>query len=123
MITKVAKAGVCVADQQRALDFYTEVLGFRPVSDEPMGGGARWIEVAPDGDGSATLALSTPPGLEDRIGTFAGIVLECDDIQATYDELRRRGVEFTRAPVDQPGGVMGLFKDVDGNEFVLRQGR
>jgi predicted enzyme related to lactoylglutathione lyase len=119
MIRKVAKAGVCVSDQQRAVDFYTDVLGFRVVADEPMGE-ERWIEVAPDGD-ETTLALWTPPGLEDRIGTFAGVVLSCDDIEATYSELRDRGVEFTREPKGQPGGVMGTFKDVDGNEFVLRE--
>jgi predicted enzyme related to lactoylglutathione lyase len=120
MIKKVAKAGVYVSDQQRALDFYTDVLGFRLVTDQPMGEESRWIEVAPDGD-DTTLALWTPPGLEDRIGSFSGVVLSCDDIHATYAELRERGVEFTREPTDQPGGVMGTFKDVDGNEFVLRE--
>jgi lactoylglutathione lyase len=120
MINKVAKAGVYVSDQQRALDFYTDVLGFRLVTDQPMGE-ARWIEVAPEGD-DTSLVLWTPPGLEDRIGSFSGLVLTCDDIESTYAELRERGVEFTREPTDQPGGIMGTFKDIDGNELVLREG-
>jgi len=59
--------------------------------------------------------------MEDRIGSFSGLVLACNDIHATFGELRDRGVEFTSDPVDQPGGVMATFKDIDGNEFVLRQ--
>ena len=121
MIRKVAKTGVCVSDQQRAVDFYTQVLGFTLVADESMGPDARWIEVGPPG-AETTLTLWTPPGLEDRIGTFTGVVLSCDDIQATYEELRARGVEFEKEPRDQPGGVMASFRDPDGNTFVLREG-
>jgi lactoylglutathione lyase len=120
-IQKVAKTGVYVSDQQRALDFYTDVLGFRLVADQPMGPGARWIEVAPAG-GETSLTLWTPPGMEDRIGSFTGVVLACDDVQTTYQELRERGVEFEMEPKDQPGGVMASFQDPDGNSFVLRAG-
>jgi predicted enzyme related to lactoylglutathione lyase len=121
MIRKVAKTGVFVGDQQRALDFYTNVLEFELIADQPMGPGARWIEVKPPG-GETALALWTPPGLEDRIGSFTGIVLSCDDIQATYEKMRGLGVEFEMEPTDQPGGVMAAFKDPDGNSFVLREG-
>ena len=65
------------------------------------------------------LGLWTPPGFEDRIGTFSHIVFKCADLQATYEELRARGVEFTQEPTDQPGGAMAQFKDPDGNIFVL----
>ena len=119
MIKNVAKVGVYVRDQQRALDFFTQVLGFEVISDELMGPDGRWIEVRPPG-GQTALALWTPPGLEDRIGTFSGIVFTCEDVHATYEELRQRGVKFTQEPVKQPGGVMGVFVDPDGNSFVLR---
>ena len=66
-----------------------------------------------------TIALFTPPGLEDRIGTFAQLVFKCDDINATFEELRRRGVKFKSEPAAQPGGVMAQFEDVDGNVIVL----
>jgi catechol 2,3-dioxygenase-like lactoylglutathione lyase family enzyme len=121
MIARVAKVGVCVADQQKALDFYTGVLGFTVVTDQPMGPDARWIEVAPAGS-PTSLALWTPPGLEGRIGTFAGIVFSCEDIQATYAELRDRGVEFEQEPTAQAGGTMAVFVDQDHNSFVLRAG-
>lgn len=119
MINKVAKLGVCVRDQERALKFYTEVLGFEVIADLPMGKNARWIEVGPKG-AETKLALWTPPGLEDRIGTFSGIVFEADDVEGTHQELAKKGVNFTQAPVKQAGGVMGQFTDPDGNIFVLR---
>lgn len=118
MITHVKLIGVNVSDQQRARDFFVEKLGFRVVADEPMGPDARWIEVAPP-DGQTHLGLWTPPGFENRIGTFSHIVFKCADVRATYEELRARGVEFTQEPTDQPGGVMAQFKDPDGNIFVL----
>lgn len=119
MINSVKLVGVNVKDQDRALDFYTNVLGFKLLTDKPMGPNARWIEVSPPG-AETHLALWTPPGLEDRIGTFSGVVFRCDDIKATYEELRERGVKFTEEPRDQPGGTMAQFVDPDGNTFVLR---
>ena len=104
MITKASTVGVYVSDQDRALDFYVNALGFEKRTDEPMGPEARWIEVAPAG-AETVLVLYTPPGLEDRIGTFASVVFECDDIRATYEELRSRGVEFTEEPSEQPWGL------------------
>jgi lactoylglutathione lyase len=119
-ISKVAKVGVYVKDQERALKFYTDVLGFELVTDVPMGPNARWIEVRPPG-AETGLVLWTPPGLEDRIGTFSGIVFEADDIETTHKNLATKGVVFTQAPVKQGGGVMGQFRDLDGNTFVLRE--
>jgi|SRR5215467_209621 len=119
MITSVKLVGVCVTDQDRALDFYTKTLGFKLITDTPMGPEARWIEVAPPG-AETHLALWTPPGMEDRVGTFSTVVFRSDDVDKTYDELERRGVKFTDKPHDQPGGKMGIFEDPDGNKFVLR---
>lgn len=118
MITDVKLVGVCVGEQQRAVDFFTGALGFDLVVDEPMGPDARWIEVAPPGS-RLRLGLWTPPGLEHRIGTFSHVVFRCDDVRATWEELRGRGVEFVDEPRDQPGGTMAQFKDPDGNVFVL----
>ena len=120
MITRARTVGVYVSNQDRALDFYVDKLGFEKRTDEPMGPEARWIEVAPAG-AETVLVLFTPPGQEDRIGTFSNIVFECDDIETTYRELRGRGVEFTEEPSEQPWGMWAQFKDVDGNEFGLIQ--
>ena len=120
MITRAGTVGVYVSDQDKALDFYTNVLGLEKRMDEPMGDGARWIEVAP-ADAETRLVLFTPPGFEDRIGTWGNIVFECDDIRATHEELRGRGVEFTEEPSEKPWGLWAEFKDLDGNGFGLFQ--
>src|SRR5689334_12620852 len=103
MISKVRSAGIYVGDQDRAKRFWTETMGFRLVSDTPMGpedGGERWIEVAPPDD-DTILVLFTTEDQRDRIGTFSNVLFTCDDIQRTYEELRAKGVEFPEAPVRQ----------------------
>lgn len=95
--------------------------GFEKHRDEPISLEARWIEVVQEG-AETRFVLITPPGLEERIGTWTGVVLECDDIRSTYEELSSCGVEFTEEPTMQPWGMMqAQFKDQDGNGFVLVQ--
>jgi predicted enzyme related to lactoylglutathione lyase len=118
MIRKIKFVGIPVRDQDRALDFYVNSLGFTLVTDQPMGPGQRWIELRPP-KGDAGIALFTPPGHEDRVGTFTGISMECDDVQKTYDELSTKGVEFAKPPKTESWGVMAILKDSEGNEIVL----
>ena len=121
MITKARAVNIYVGDQQRALDFYVDALGFELRSDQPNGPDMRWIEVAPPG-ADTVLVLMTPPGLEDRVGTWSNVIFDCDDIDVTFAELHNKGVEFSQPPAVQPWGMkMALFKDIDGNEFVLVQ--
>ena len=120
MIKAAATIGIYVSDQDRALDFYTNAFGFEKRMDAPMGDGARWIEVAPRG-AETRLVLFTPPGLENRIGTSREVVFACDDIRATFEELRARGVEFTEEPSEKPWGMWAELKDLDGNWFGLIQ--
>jgi predicted enzyme related to lactoylglutathione lyase len=122
MIRRIKFISIPVRDQDRALDFYVNQLGFALQTDQPMGPGQRWIEVRPP-RGETSVALFTPPGHEDRIGKFTGLSIECDDVQKTYDELCSRGVEFTKPPQAQPWGVMAIMKDSEGNEFVLSTSR
>ena len=118
MITRASTVGIYGSDQDRALDFYTSKLGFEKLTDEPMGDGARWIEVASQ-DAETRLVLFTPPGQEDLIGTFSNVVLSCDDIEATYKQLKERGVEFTEEQSEQPWGMWAQSRDQDGNELGL----
>jgi predicted enzyme related to lactoylglutathione lyase len=118
VITKASTVGIYVSDQDRALDFYIRKLGFEKLTDDSMGGGARWIEVAQQG-AETHLVLFTPPGQEDRIGTFSNVVFSCEDIEDTYEELKDRGVEFTEEPSEQPWGMWAQFRDQDDNEFGL----
>jgi predicted enzyme related to lactoylglutathione lyase len=121
MITKARAVNIYVGDQQRALEFYTEKLGFEVRADDSSMPGMRWIEVAPPG-ADTTLILFTPPGLEERVGTWSPVVFDSDDIDATYAKLRENGVEFSQPLAMQPWGMkMAQFKDPDGNEFVLVQ--
>ena len=80
MITRVASVGVRAGDQDRAVDFYAGKLGFEKRRDDPMGPDGRWVELAPAG--AETAQVTCTPAL----------VFACDDIQAPYEELRRRGV-------------------------------
>jgi lactoylglutathione lyase len=119
MITHIKLVGVYVKDQEKALDFYANQLGFEVLANEPYGEDARWIEVAPKG-AQTRLALSKPPAeLEGRVGTFSQIIFTCENVRATYEEMRSRGVTFTQEPDEQPWGVYAQFVDPDGNQFVL----
>lgn len=110
---------VAVADPERALKFYTEKMGGSVRTDQPLGDG-RWIELAWESHETG-LVLFTPPGMEDRVGTFQMLGLETDDIEATYRTLTSRGVEFIEPPSQQPWGIQAIFKDSEGNSFVMTQ--
>jgi len=119
MIKAIKFASIPVKDQDKALKFYTHSLGFGIVTDQPMGPGQqRWLELKISG-AETKLVLFTPDGHEDRIGTFQGITFMTDDVARTHAELAKRGVEFSQGPTTQPWGTFAVFKDVDGNQFVL----
>jgi predicted enzyme related to lactoylglutathione lyase len=100
------------------VEFFVNVLGFTVQTDQPMGPGLRWIEVRPPRTETG-IALFTPPGLEDRIGTFTGLSFECDDVQKTFEELSAKGVEFAKPPKAESWGVAAIMKDSEGNQIVL----
>jgi predicted enzyme related to lactoylglutathione lyase len=107
-----------VRDQQRALEFYTEQLGFRVLTDQPMGPDQRWIELGlPRAD--TRVVLFTPPGHEDRVGGFMNVTFMADDVCVTAGELESRGVTFVQAPRTEPWGTSAIFVDSEGNQFVL----
>jgi predicted enzyme related to lactoylglutathione lyase len=118
MIKGIKFASVPVSDQDRALAFYTQKLGFAVATDQPFNDKQRWIELRIPGAPTG-LVLFTPDGHEDRIGTFSSISFTTDDIQKTYRELSARGVEFEGPPQTAEWGAFALFKDPDGNSFVL----
>lgn len=126
MITTAKFVTINVSDQQRALEFYSNVLGFEVLADAPygeeMGGqaGDRWIEVAPKG---AQTGIVLQRAAAEEVGGFAPVVFDSDDIVATGDELKAKGVEFTQDPAEMPWGWWAQFKDPDGNEFGLAQSR
>ncbi|MGH8148285.1 MAG: VOC family protein [Rhodanobacteraceae bacterium] len=118
MITNLKFVSVPTRDQARALAFWTEKMGFRVVTDQPMGETQRWIELR-IGNAETRLVLFTPDGQEDRVGTFFNGSFACDDAHATYRQLKQRGVEFDREPTSEQWGTYAIFRDPDGNQFVL----
>jgi len=121
MLKRIKFVGIPVRDQQKALEFWTQVVGFQVATDQSMGDGQRWIEIRIPGSQTG-LALFTPKGHEDRIGTFQSISFVADDVERTYRELSGRGVEFAQPPRKEPWGTSAIFKDPDGNSFVMGTG-
>lgn len=118
MISHIKFIGIPVRDRNRALDFYTEKLGFTIITDQPFDGKQRWIELRiPKAE--TRVVLFTPEGHENRVGTFSGISFACDDVEKTYATYKARGVQFEGPPQKQPWGTFVLFKDSEGNQFVL----
>jgi predicted enzyme related to lactoylglutathione lyase len=117
MIKSIKFGSIPVRDQDRALRFYTEKLGFNIQTDQPMGD-QRWIELGIPGAESGVV-LFTPKEHETHIGTFSHISFWCDNVERTYQELAQRGVEFGGPPQKMPWGTFVILKDPDGNSFVL----
>jgi catechol 2,3-dioxygenase-like lactoylglutathione lyase family enzyme len=118
MIRAIKFVGIPVKDQDVSLEFYTQVLGFKVATDQPFTDKQRWIELLIPG-AETGLSLFTPEGHEDRIGQFQSISYWCDDVFATSATLKQRGVVFTKEPKNEVWGSVAVFKDPDGNQFVL----
>lgn len=117
MITHIKFVSIPTRDQDAALAFYTEKLGFRVITDQPFDGRQRWIELRV-GSSETRFVLFTPQGQEERIGSAFNGALACDDVEATYRQLSARGVDISE-PQKQPWGTFAIMKDPDGNQFVL----
>jgi predicted enzyme related to lactoylglutathione lyase len=118
MITLVKFVGIPVKDQERALAFYRDILGFKVATDQAMGPGQRWIELR-IGGAETRVVLFTPSGHEDRVGTFFNGSLQADNVQKTFEELKAKGVEFVQEPKMESWGTSAIFKDSEGNQLVL----
>lgn len=118
MIKGVKFASIPVSDQDRALEFYRDRLGFRVQTDQPFDEKQRWIELQIPGSPTAVV-LFTPDEHRDRIGTFSHVTFYADDVERTYEELRAKGVQFRQGPQKADWGTAAIFEDPDGNVFVL----
>ena len=134
----IAFSGVWVHDQDEALAFYTEKLGWELRADVtlPEFGNYRWLTVGPPNQPDVSVLLNAIPGppvmdesTADQIrslmakGWIGNVLLTTDDVQADYEELKARGVEFTEAPEERPYGIDSAFRDPSGNNFRLTQVR
>jgi catechol 2,3-dioxygenase-like lactoylglutathione lyase family enzyme len=135
MALRLAHVGLWVHDLDDALAFYTGKLGFEIREDVtlPEFGDYRWLTVGPPGtpDVSFTLNVPGPPLFDDDTaaevqrfiaqGKSGGFILNCDDCQETYDELRARGVEFQQPPTQVAYGIDAALRDPSGNSIRLVQ--
>src|SRR5215470_14273043 len=146
MITKLNHVVVYVLDQESAYEFYVNKLSFKVHTDAPMGPGKRWLTVCPPEQPDLEIALMAIDaemlpeetlaklGKEKlnlkeeaaeqmrtlvKAGAFGFGVFECIDLNATYEELAAKGVEFTKPPTKEFYGYEALFKDDSGNWFSL----
>jgi uncharacterized glyoxalase superfamily protein PhnB len=133
---RISTAQLWVHDQDEALAFYTQKLGMEVRADVtlPEMGNFRWLTVGPAGQEDIAIVLMAIPGppvmdpdtreeVRNLMGKgFAGTVfLTTDDVHASYEELKGRGVEFTEEPEERPYGIDSGFRDPSGNSFRLTE--
>ena len=134
MITKLSHTFIYVLDQDEALAFYTEILGFELVANIPLGPDKKWLSVSPPNQPELEIVLMKAmkgPFFTDEMameinqlvskGILGWCVFECTDIYATYEELSGKGVVFIDPPTKTPSGISANFKDNSGNWFSLTQ--
>jgi lactoylglutathione lyase len=124
MIMDVPLIGIFVNDQQAALDFYSNKLGLEKVQDEPYGERARWITVSP-AEMSIRIVLKKAEKEHEKamVGRSDGapiLTLGTDDVRATYEQLRTRGVRFLGEPYRYPWGLAAILLDQDGSPVLLQ---
>jgi catechol 2,3-dioxygenase-like lactoylglutathione lyase family enzyme len=132
MLKQLTNVQVWVRDQDEALAFYTEKLGMELREDVtvPEMGNFRWLTVGVPGQPDVAVTLMAVPGppvfdeeTREQImallakGAAGGLFFASDDVQATYEELSGRGVEFQQEPTEQPYGIDAGFRDPSGNSM------
>ncbi|MCG3864896.1 MULTISPECIES: VOC family protein [unclassified Photobacterium] len=115
-ISRVDTVSIPVSDQNQALKFYRDALGFELIRDHCSKNEKRWLQLAPRG-AETTISLVMPFGGM-KAGTVQGLVVQTDDIQLTHKELKQRGVLLSSI-VNLVGGKFATFSDPDGNGWVL----
>ena len=134
MITRMNHVSIFVLNQDSAYEFYVNKLGFKVHTDAAMGPGMRWLTVSPPEQPDLEITLmaitegmmfkkESAKQMRELVsqGTFGFGVFQCNDLLATYEELKAKGVEFKKEPTQEFYGFEALFKDDSGNWFSLGQ--
>ena len=123
-ISQIGTVVVPVSDQDRAIEFYTEALGFEKRTDVPFGNGYRWVEVGPAG-AQTTIAIVPPPPGKPTGNVETGIALNTDDVDAVHADLKARGVDVDEevSRMGDPVPPMFWFRDPDGNSLLIVESR
>jgi catechol 2,3-dioxygenase-like lactoylglutathione lyase family enzyme len=134
MIKKMSHASIFVSNQEEALSFYRDKLGFKVHTDAMIGEDFRWLTVCASDQPDFEIILMEPKAgmlmdeasasqlraLIDK-GILGAGAFHTDDCRATYEELKGRGVVFVSEPTERPYGIEAVFKDNSGNWFSLTQ--
>lgn len=134
MITKLNHVSIFVLNQESAYDFYVNKLGFKVNTDAEMGTKGRWLTVNPPEQPDIELTLiaidekmmfnkDSAEKMRELVsaGTFGFAAFECDDMLATYEELKAKGVRFKKEPATEFYGLSAVFQDDSGNWFSLSE--
>ena len=134
MITRLSHATIDVLDQEEALTFYRDKLGFEVRNDMKMDNGFRWVTVGPKTQPNLEIILMAvkegpmfgPEKVQAlktllQTGAIGAGVLEVDDCKKTYEELKAKGVQFMQPPTERFYGIEALMKDNSGNWFSMTQ--
>lgn len=131
MIERLSHVTILVRDQDEALKFYREKLGFEVVEDAKMPSGDRWLTVAPKEGKDVQIVLQKPSAavfgeegageMLKRVGQGATWAFKVDDCQKTFDELAKKGVNIVSPPVKYPFATEAIFTDLYGNAFILME--
>lgn len=125
MTQHLANIAIVVDDYDRAIEFYTQKLRFRLLEDTDLGGGKRWVRVAPEGAKETCLLLAKATSAEQktRIGNQTGgrvfLFLHTDDFDRDFKYLIQEGITFVRPPVVETYGTVAVFRDLYGNLWDL----
>jgi catechol 2,3-dioxygenase-like lactoylglutathione lyase family enzyme len=138
VLKQLTAVNVWAQDQDEALAFYTEKLGMEVRDDVTVAelGNFRWLTVGPPGQPEVALALLAIPGppvfdgdTAEQVrtvvakGAAGGLFFSTDDCQASYEELKGRGVEFSEEPSERPYGIDAAFRDPSGNQIRMIEAR
>ena len=125
MLEGIVYTSVFVSDQDRALDFYTNVLGFEQRVDSPTPDGPRFVTVGVNGQDFQLVLWPGTPGQAQPVGGRipAAYTIATGDIREAVEALKSRGVKFETGVLEYPWGSIAVFQDPDGNRLQLREGR
>jgi catechol 2,3-dioxygenase-like lactoylglutathione lyase family enzyme len=134
MIRKMSHATIFVSNQEQALDFYRDKLGFKVHTDAMVGEDFRWLTInAPDQPDFEIILMEPKAGMlmdESTANQLRAIMdkgvlgagaFYTDDCRGTYEEMQSKGVAFISEPTERPYGIEAVFKDNSGNWFSLTQ--
>jgi len=117
MIRGIKFASIPVNDQDKAIAFYTEKLGFRIMTDQPFNEKQRWVELGIPGAETRVVLFkfdnSLQPGIQMNVSFWT------DDVEGTVRDLKAKGVKITMEPKKADWGECAAFQDIDGNNFIV----